>query len=166
MPDLTRPRYNATVIMPGLEIIGQIEPIGPWLDFLNSRDKHTITNPISPARFLAWGGPATAGEQPQVYANRAEIQLIYLPDRAARETVHMMKTTQLAICHLGSIVCRGEFHMGVDASLLTHFDDLPGNFFPVTNAELFSTVPLPSPLPRKADLVFLNRAQVQLYRPA
>jgi hypothetical protein len=163
MPEITRPRYNATVVLPGFEIIGQIEPIGPWVDFLNSKDKYVL--PVLAARVLAAGGAATASERPQVHVSRNEVLLLHLPDRASHSTVYMLKMVLPAILHTGPLVIRGEVHLGVDATLATYLDDLPGNFFPLTNAELFSTQPWPVPLPRKADLIFLNRAQLQLYYP-
>jgi hypothetical protein len=163
MSEIKRPRYNATVVLPGFEVIGQIEPIGPWVDFLNSKDKHVL--PVLSARLLSVGGAATTPERPQVYLTRNEVLLLHLPDPASHSTVHMIKNMQSAIVHAGPLVIRGEIHLGVDATLSTYLDDLPGNFFPVTNAELFSTQPLPVPLPRKADLIFLNRARLQLYYP-
>jgi hypothetical protein len=163
MPEITRQRYNATVVLPGFEVIGQIEPIGPWTDFLNSKDKYVL--PVLSARVLPFGGAATTPERPQAHVSRNEVLLLYLPDRASHSTVYMLKTILLAILHAGPLVIRGEIHLGVDATLATYLDDLPGNFFPLTNAELFSTQALPVPLPRKADLVFLNRARLQLYYP-
>jgi hypothetical protein len=163
MSEIKRLRYNATVVLPGFEVIGQIEPIGPWVDFLNSKDKYVL--PVYAARVLSVGGPATTPERPQVYSLRNEVLLLHLPDRASHSTVHMLKTILSAILHAGPLVIRGEIHLGVDATLATYLDDLTGNFFPLTNAEIFSTQPLPVPLPRKADLIFLNRAQLQLYYP-
>jgi hypothetical protein len=163
MSEIKRPRYNATVIVSGFELTGQIEPIGPWIDYLNSKDKHVL--PIHAAHVLPIGGAATTPERAQVYVSRQEIMLLHLPDRASHGTVYMLKNVQSAIVHAGPLVIRGEFHLGVDATLATYLDDLPGNFFPITNAELFSTQPLPVPLPRQAELIFLNRVQLQLYYP-
>lgn len=161
MSEIKRSRYNATVVLPGFEVIGQIEPIGPWVDFLNSKDKCVV--PVYTARVLSAGGPATTPEHPQVYVSRADILLLHLPDQASHSTVYMLKTIRSAILHAGPLVIRGEIHLGVDATLATYLDDLAGNFFPLTNAEIFSTQTLPAPLPRKADLIFLNRARLQLY---
>ena len=163
MLEINRPRYNATVVLSGFEVIGQIEPIGPWVDFLNSKDKHVL--PVYAARVLSVGGAATAPERPQVCVGRDEVLVLHLPDRASHSTVHMLKNVQAAIMHTGPLVVRGEVHLGIEAALTTFLDDLPGNFFPMTNAELFSTQALPAPLPRKADLIFLNRARLQLYYP-
>ncbi len=78
----------------------------------------------------------------------------------------MLKHTQPAISHIGPVVCRGEWRLGMDASLATFIDDLPANFFPITQADLHSKVQLPVPLPAKVDLVIANRAHVTVYHPA
>ena len=163
MSEISRPRYATTIILPGFEVIGQIEPIGPWVDFLNGKDKYVL--PIYAARALPFGGAATTPERPQVYVCRSDVLLLNLPDRASHSTVHMLKNVHSAIVHTGPLVIRGEIHLGVEASLATFLDDLPGHFFPMTNAELFSTQPLAVALPRKAELIFINRARLQLYYP-
>jgi hypothetical protein len=164
MPDFTRPRYTATVVTADFYITGKLEPIGPWLDFLNAKDKYTL--PIYDARILLIGAAAGAApEKPQVYVNRHDICFIHLPDRTAHQNVNMMRNAQFAIAHIGPVVCRGEFHMGADATLLTFMDDLSGNFFPVTNADLHAKVTLPAPLPQKAELLLVSRLHVPVYHP-
>ena len=165
MADFTRPRHEAIVITTAFQITGQIEPIGPWLDFLNAKDKFTLT--VYNAHILAIGtsvGPAP--EKPQAYVNRNDVCFIYLPDRNAHQTVHMLKNVQPAIAHIGPVICRGEWHMGMDATLSTFVDDLPGHFFPITNADLHAKVAMPAPLPHKAELILVNRQNVLVYHPA
>ena len=165
MPEFIRPRYEATVMTTEFQITGQIEPIGPWLDYMNAKDKYTL--PIHNARILALGtsvGPAP--EKPLIMVNRADVCFIYLPDRTAHQAVHMLRNVQAAIAHIGPVICRAEFHMGMDANLLTFMDDLPGNFFPVTNADLHAKIALPAPLPHKADLLLVSRMHVNIYHPA
>jgi hypothetical protein len=165
MPEFTRPRWDATVITTEFEITGQIEPLGPWLDYMNAKDKYTL--PIQNARILAIGTSAGAApEKPLVMVSRADVCFIYLPDRNSHQAVHMLRNVQTAIAHIGPVICRGEFHMGMDASLLTFMDDLPGNFFPVTNADLHAKMALPVPLPHKADLLLVSRLHVAVYHPA
>ncbi len=159
MAQLMRAQFNATIITRTLEIVGQMEAIGPWLDFINERDRHLIT--MHTARAFPMGSTTAAPEHAQLYVNRSEICLIYLPDRAAHESVFMLKNTQAMICHLGPIVCRGELHLGADKTIATQIDELAHDFFPLTNADLHSTLPLAVPLPPKADLILANRAQMQ-----
>ena len=165
MADFSRPRYEATVITTAFQITGQIEPIGPWLDFLNAQDR--IALPVHNAHVLMIGtsvGPAP--KKSQVYVNRHDICFIYLPDRSSHQTVHMLRNVQTAIAHIGPVICRGEWHMGMDATLATYLDDLLGDFFPVTNADLHAKVALPAPLPHKAELILVNRRYVLVYHLA
>ena len=60
MADLSRPRYEVTVVTTAFQITGQIEPIGPWLDFLNAKDKFTL--PVHNAHVLAIGTSAGAAQ--------------------------------------------------------------------------------------------------------
>jgi hypothetical protein len=165
MSEYARPRYEALVITPAFQILGQIEPVGTWLDFVNAREKHTL--PVYNARLLSIGTSAgSTPEKPQVFVNRDDIGVIYLPDRNSHQSVYMLKNVQTAIAHIGPIICRGEWHMGMDATLATFIDDLPGHFFPITNADLHAKVPLPAPLPQKAELMLVNRLHIAIYHPA
>jgi len=165
MPDFTRPRYEATVITKEFQMTGQIEPIGPWLDFLNAKDKYTI--PIYEARIMLIGtSVGNTPVKPVALVNRFDICFIYLPDHAAHQSVHMLRNVQAVIAHIGPVVCRGEWHMGVDATVPTFVDDLSGNFFPVTNADLHAKVALPVPLPHKAELLLVHRMHVTVFHPA
>lgn len=165
MADFTRPRYEAMVITTAFQITGHIEPIGPWLDYLNAKDKITLL--VHNAHIHAIGtSVGSAPEKPQVYVNRHEICFVYLPDRNSHQSVHMLKNVQAAIAHIGPVICRGEWHMGMDATLATFVDDLPGNFFPVTNADLHAKVAMPAPLPHKAEMLLVNRLHVPVYHPA
>jgi hypothetical protein len=162
--DYTRPRFDALVVTTAFQITGQIEPIGTWLDFLNAKDKFTL--PVYNAHVLAIGtsvGPAP--EKPQVYVNRNDVCFIHLPNRDSHQSVYMLKNVQTAIAHLGPVICRGEWHMGADATLVTFVDDLPGNFFPITNADLHAKAPMPAPLPHKVELILANRLHVSIYHP-
>jgi hypothetical protein len=109
-------------------------------------------------------GPAP--EKSQVYVNRHDICLIYLPDRNSHQTVQMLRSVRTAVAHIGPVVCRGEWHMGMDATLATFIDDMPGDFFAVTNADLHAKVALPEPLPHKAELILANRQYVSVYHLA
>ena len=164
MMDFSRPRYSVTVITPTFEITGQMEPVGPWLDWLATKDKFTV--PIYNAHLLPLGATQVSGaERPQLFVARNDICLIYLPDATSHASVNMLKNTQTAISHMGPAICRGEWHMGTDATLATFVDDLPGHFFPITHADLHFKLALPVPLPARADLILANRLHVTVYHP-
>ena len=120
--------------------------------------------PVYNAHVLTIGtsvGPAP--EKPLVYVNCRDVCFIYLPDRNSHQTVHMLRNAQVAIAHIGPVICRGEWHMGPEATLATFIDDLPGDFFAVTNADLHAKVTLPEPLPHKAEMMLVNRQHLAVY---
>ena len=80
MPEFTRPRYDATVITTEFQITGQIEPIGPWLDYLNAKDKYTL--PIHNARILAIGTSVGAGAGKTAGVGQSRGGLLHLPARS------------------------------------------------------------------------------------
>ncbi len=164
MADYARPRFNVTLLTPAFEITGQMEPIGPWLDWLTSRHKQVV--PVYQARLMPLGTSQAAGaERPELYVTCNDICLIFLPDPAAHTSVNMLKNTRSAISHIGPVVCRGDWHMGMDTSLATFLDNLPVNFFPITQADLHYKVQLPVPLPARADLIIANRLHLTVYHP-
>jgi hypothetical protein len=160
---IERPTFSAQILTVAMQLAGRAEPIGPWLDFLNSRDK--INMSMRDARVVPLVAGAAPVDRPQIFMNRNLISLMVLTDPGVRDSINMMKNTALAIFHIGPVICRGEIHIGVDTPLGLYFDDLTGNFFPVTNASLHSLTTLPIPLPRQADLVMVNRMMVQAYYP-
>jgi hypothetical protein len=162
MPD--RPRFDAHILTPTLQVTGQAEPVGPWLDFLNNRDKHTFT--VHHARVMSIGVAAAPVDRPQLFMIRDQVSMIALLGSSARDGITMVRNSVMAIIHIGPIVCRGEIHLGVDTPLAIYFDDLAGNYFPVTNADLHALSPLPVLLPAKVDIALINRSMVQAYYPA
>ena len=159
-----RPRLNTLVITPSLQITGQMEPAGSWIDFLNSRDKHTFS--LYSARLMSIGGASSVVEREQVTVNRHLIYLLAFPEMGVRETIPLMRNAVTAIFHAGSILCRGDIHMGMDTSLAVFLDEFNGEFIPVTDASLHSTIAMPAALPKQLDVALLNRSQIQVYFPA
>ena len=162
MSEMKRPRYKVEIVTTAFQITGEVEPVGPWIVYLNNPDRHVV--PVHNARAVPIGVANTAAiDRSLLLVNRADICLIVLLEAAARESVSMMRHVEVTISHVGPLICRSEFHMGAEVSLLTFFDDLSGHFFPATNAEVYPLVTWPRPLPRKIDMVMLNRQQVKLF---
>ncbi len=110
-----------------------------WI-ILNAKDKY---HPAGLQRAHSgdrhFGGTG-AGEAAGVRQSRRTSASSTCPIAIRIKRVHMLRNVQTAIAHIGPVICRGEWHMGMDATLLTFMDDLPGNFFPVTNADLHAKV--------------------------
>ena len=164
MQQITRPRHNVEVLTPELRVTGQVEPVGPWFDFVNNPDRYTVT--VLDAHRCPLG--KTSGRESdhaQAILNKQHICLIILLDAEARETVHALKNTNRAISHVGPFICRGDLHMGAESQLVTFFDDMVSDYFVASNVDLHSTSATPSPLPSHVDMLLVNRAQVHTTYP-
>lgn len=166
MAEIARARYSVEIVTTAFHVTGDVEPIGPWQIFLNSPDRCALTVCHAHVAPLTQSVHLSSRERPQVYLSLNQICFIILPDVVARESITLMKHVETAICHVGPIVCRSNVHMGAEARLQTFLDDLSGHFFPVTHAELYPLTMLDAPLTRKAELMLINRRQVQLYYAA
>ena len=165
MDTIRRRSYQVDVLSPHLRISGRIEPIGPWIDYLNSPDRHTLL--VTAAHVCPLGDANGHGfDQERVIINKHDVCLIVVLDEDARDGIQLMRNSQRAISHVGPYVCRSDFHMGAESNLTTFLDELHGDFFAATDADLYSSMTLPSPLPRHASLIIMNRAQMRLHHPA
>ena len=161
---IERPVFNSQIITATTQMIGKAEPVGPWLSFLNNRDKFNLL--MRDARIMSLTAGVAPVDRPEIFVNRNLASMVVLLDAGVRDSMQMMRNVIMAIMHIGPIICRGEIHIGADTPLGLYFDDLPGNFFPVTNASLHSVLPMPAPLPRQSELLLINRTMVQTYYAA
>lgn len=164
MDEIRRLSYQVDILSPDLRISGRVEPIGPWIDFLNNPDRHTLL--VSDAHVCPLGNGNHAFDQAQVVVNKHNICIIVVLDENAHEAFQLLRNTKRAISHIGPYICRSDFHMGVEASLVTFIDEMHGDFFAATDADLYCTMTTPSPLPSHAPLMIMNRKQMRLHHAA
>jgi len=163
--EINRPRYGVEIITTGFHVKGLVEPVGPWLEFMNNRERHTLT--VLNANASPLGGKNShLPEHPQVYLSRHDVCAVILSDPAARAAMTILKHAEPAIAHVGPLICRCEFHMGAESHLNTFFDDLAGDFFVATHVELYVSATPSNPLPHRAEMMLINRRQVRLFYSA
>lgn len=164
MQQITRPRHNVDILTPEFRVTGQVEPIGPWFDFMNNPDRYTLT--VHNAHLCPLGkADGRESDHTQAILNKQHICMVILLDAEARETVHALSHTNRAISHVGPFICRSDFHMGAETQLVTFFDDMVSDYFVVSNADLHSTITAPTPLPSHVDMLLVNRAQAYTTYP-
>lgn len=88
MAEIMRPRFNVVVVLPTFEMTGAIEPIGPWLDFMNSRDKHVITVYAARVAPIGAAAPAGAGAASDAGEPRRNLSDLSARSRGARIGAH------------------------------------------------------------------------------
>ena len=144
---------------------GRLESLGDPHLHINKDDLDFLD--IQEAHLMAWnftGLPATYA--PRVLVNREKVQLLSFPQP---ETVALRrKPPRIAkiMLYFSLFVVLGEVPLFSEAQIGNFFDFWKGMFIPVSNAALYFLGGEAAHLPDRAELVYVNRLQVQGYTPA
>ena len=164
MPQTQSLCYPVQVLTTHSHIQGTMEPIGPVINYLNDVDRRHIPlleATVSPLTTNPLGQVARS----QLIIPKNDIVALYLDDAAARSGFQLLRRIERSIFYMPSLVCRAEFHLGIDTRWQDMLGLLVGDFFAVTNATVFPLIALPGPFPQQTDLLVLNRLHVQMLHP-
>jgi len=163
---ITLERHRVQIVGRDLLYEGEMEPLGPVLDFLNAPTRSTF--PLYSVRVMPINleGPFKGVSRPEITVDRNELGILYFFDPAFRSKVQMLRNADSVIAYTPHAILRGRFHRGAETRLRDLFDGMQGIFLPMTEVSLYPTTDLPSPLPAQTDLVILNREFVRFYHAA
>ncbi len=159
-------RHEVQVLTADFQFSGQLETVGPVGNFINdpTRDSMALydvrVTPLTPNSPL---GPVSRSH---VVVRKQAIVLLYLTSAESRASVHALARSELLVAYTPVAVCRGQFHMPTEANLNEFLGVTPGEFLPITDAQVFPLVLIPDPFPTTAEVLLLGRAHLQLYHPA
>ncbi len=146
-------------------VTGQLESLGdPHLHI--NKDNLAFLN-IHEGHLIAWnftGLPSTY--TPKMLVNREKVQLLSFPQP---ETVALRRKPPRAakiMLYFSLFVVLGEVPLFSEAKIDNFFDFWKGMFIPVSNAALYFLGGEAAQLPDRAELVYVNRLQIQGYTPA
>ena len=163
---ITLERHQVQIVGRDLQYEGEMEPLGPVLDFLNAPTRSTV--PLFSVRVtpISLDGPFKGVSRPEITVDRNELGILYFFDPEYRSKVQMLRNADSVIAYTPHAILRGRFHRGAETRLRDLFDAMPGDFLPMTEVSVFPTTDLPRALPAQADLVILNRHFVRFYHAA
>jgi hypothetical protein len=156
-------RYDVQVLGRRFQCAGQMEPVGPLLDYLNKGNRSTF--PMFDVKLMPIesAGPLTAISRPEIILSAQELGVIYFLDSEYRRQVQMLRQFDRIIAYTPHAVLRGNFHRGAETRLRDLLDMLSGAFLAMTEVSIFPTTSLPGAFPQQADLLVVNRLHVQFY---
>lgn len=154
-------RYPVKVITPQFLIHAQMEPMGNLLDYLNDVNRGSV--PLYEATLYDLTGKLKSSTRPMVVVRKRDFCGLYVDDAEGRSSVRLPKRIEKMILHVPNLICRGEMHMGSETRQQDVFDVLIGSFFALTNASLFSVIPLPAEFPQQTDLFLAHKDNVLVY---
>jgi hypothetical protein len=159
-------RHRVLVVGREMEYEGDLEPIGPVMDFLNASTRSTFS--LHSARVVPIGSDERFKgiTRAEIIVDKSEFGILCSDDPEFGSKVQMLRFADSVIAYTPHAIVRGQFHRGAETRLPDLFDAMQGDFMPVTDASLFPTTDLPASLPSHADLIILNRQFVRFYHSA
>ena len=158
------PRYPVQALTTLFHLQGEMEPVGPILDFLNDVNRQYL--PFLNATVCSLvPGPLGKMTHSHLVVPSTEIVALYFDDPNARASIQHLRRAERCIAYLPGLVCRAEFHLGTDSRWQDMLSLLHGDYFAVTCALAFPLVALPGPFPQQADMLILNRLHVRMLHP-
>ena len=160
--DLNRPLLQVEAVLSDFLLRGSLTPLGELLNFLNDRRRGAFTFaacellPLSPERQLK------GIKQDTLTVNRSQLVTLALLDEAQAAAERLLKASRSVVFYTAQFAIQGELHVNVDARDSDLMDD-SRDFYPLSQATLFSLRPIAQPITRQVPLLMLQRAQVQAY---
>jgi hypothetical protein len=162
---VTLQRYDVQILGRAFQFVGQMEPVGRVLDYLNDANRSTFPiydvkiSPVTP------GSPLAGITRPEIIVSNDELGLIYFLDPEYRKKVDVLRNFDRVVAYTAHAVLRGNFHRGVETRLGDLFDVMQGSYLALTDVNIVPMTELPAPFPLQADVLIANRAFVDLYHP-
>ncbi len=161
----TLERHAVQMLGHAFQYAGEMEPIGPIIDYLNDLDRLTFPlYDVDMYRILP-SSSLPSVTRPEITVVRREVGLVYLLDPEYRSSISFIKNYERAIAYTPYVVCRGNVHMGAETWLRDLLSLMTGSFLVMTEVNVFPLTTLPAPFPEKAELLLLNREYVTVYHP-
>jgi hypothetical protein len=159
-------RHGVQILTTRFQISGQLETIGPPDNFINDSTRDSIALHEAQVTPLTPSSPLGSLSRPHIVVLKSEIMLLYPTSAESRASIQTLTRRELLVAYTPLAVCRGHFHMPVEANLNEFLSVTPGLFLPVTETKIFPLFELPAPFPGEADLLLIGRAHLHLYHPA
>jgi hypothetical protein len=159
-------RHEARILTATFQFSGQLEVVGALLNFINDPNRDSFSLYDANLTPLTPGSPLKGIFRPHVVVRRPYIAFLYLASAETRASLKLLARHESLVAYTPIAVCRGEFHMSIEANLRDFLDASPGGLIAVSEAQLFPLIEFPAPFPTEADLLMIGRAQLQSYHLA
>lgn len=159
-------QYAVHLLTRTFQFSGQLEVIGEILNFLNDPMRDALILRQAYIAPLTPGGPIRGLARPQISVRRQEVVFLYLGEATARAEVRLLARKELLVVYTPLAVLRGVFHLPAEAPVSDFLASMPGAFVPVTRANIFLLLELPSAFPTECDLLLVGRQHIQLHHLA
>ncbi len=156
-------RHDVQILTLDFQFSGQLETIGPVLNFINSPGRDSLSLHDAHLAPLTPGSPLKGISHSHVVVRKPQIVLLCLISPESRASIRTLARRELLVAYTPVAVCRGYFHMSAEAKVRDFLEVTPGDLLPITEAQIFPLVELSAPFTTRAELILAGRAHLQLY---
>lgn len=160
-----RRRFPTRIYTSELILDGKLEPLGHLLDDFDDPVKTGFLMHDAHISPLVAGSGLQPFTLKQVTANKTDFHLVYLSEADHRDSLTLMKRTELVIVYTSRFVIRGNFHMGGESRLRDFVDGLSGTFLGASDVTLFPLFQPAVAIPKRYPLLLINKRQIRFYHP-
>lgn len=159
-------RHDVQILTVHFQFSGQLETIGPVLNFINDPSRDSLS--LYDARLvpLTSSSPLKGLSRPHIVIRKPQIVLLYFTSAETRASIRRLARRELLVAYTPVAVCRGYCHMAAEASVRDFLDVASSDLLPITQVHVFPLIELPAPFPAEADLLLAGRTHLQFYHPA
>ena len=144
---------------------GEFESLGDPHLYLNQEDLTML--PLKKPQIIPWSFTGLPPARPQqMLAHRDEIQLLRFLQAESNDKYKRPPRTQKLFLYFPLFVVQGQTPLLSEADLKNFLDFWKGTFLPITDASIHYLTQGPMPLTNQAELLYINRQQIQGYFPA
>lgn len=145
-----------------LWITGDMESLGNPHFYINQEGFDFLR--ISDAHIAPWSfSGLPMSKSPLIIAARERIQLLMFTQEASLAEFRSPPNLEKLMLHLPLAIIRGGAPFLGEAKINNFLDFWKGLFFPIIDAEIYYLAECAAQLPRKAGVVYVNRAILQSY---
>lgn len=163
---LTQPTirtYPVELLARNFHVSGQFVPLGDPLGFINDSQRGTLMLEDATAVPLRPDWRTGEFSRSQLVVPKAQVHIILIGDLDPEEDMRLFPRTENLVVYTDTYAVNGYFHTGSDVPVPDIFYSTGGPFFPATNAEACSIVPLTNSIGGAAPVMFVNRDHVETY---
>lgn len=154
--------FRVEAVLQDYLLRAEFQPRGDLLAYLNDRNWQYISFRNCEVNALAADRRVGVMQQEVTTVNKHTLSVLSVLDKEQSADVHLQVTTRPVVFYLGQFAVQGQLHVPSDAPDEDLLDELH-DFFPISDASIYSILPVASQPKRGVPLLFVNRMLVQTY---
>ncbi|MBN1563381.1 MAG: hypothetical protein JXA10_06060 [Anaerolineae bacterium] len=154
---------HATLLIPGYQLVGDLEVLGMVQTFLNDETKGTFTIKNVTVYGLEPHNPAASMQIRELYVRKDQTLALAFDAEIPRDETGLMPRTEHIAAYTSHYVVQGHYHMGADALVGDFISSTRSQFVGATNVVFFPLFHARAAVIQSASLVYVYAKAVRMH---